>query len=39
VRVIDFNTAEGWSLDVTEDVAHKIRRRCDLQETDVPAHL
>jgi len=39
VRVIDFNTAEDWSLDMTEDVAHKTRRRCDLQGTDVPAHL
>ena len=34
VRVISFNTAEGWSRDVTEDIAHEIRRRCDLQRTD-----
>ena len=34
VRVIGFNTAEGWSRDVTEDIAHEIRRRCDLQRTD-----
>jgi hypothetical protein len=34
VRVIGFNTAEGWSRDVSEDIAHEIRRRCDLQRTD-----
>jgi hypothetical protein len=34
VRIIGFNTAEGWSRDVSEDVAHEIRRRCDLQMTD-----
>ena len=31
VRVIAFNTAERWSEDVSEDVAHELRRRCDLQ--------
>jgi hypothetical protein len=36
VRVVGFNTAEGWSRDVSEDVAHEIRRRCDLQMTDPP---
>ena len=35
VRVIGFNTAEGWARDVSEDVAHEIRRRCD----DPPASL
>jgi hypothetical protein len=34
VRITGFNTTEGWSRDVTEDVAHEIRRRCDLQRTD-----
>src|SRR3954451_16591750 len=28
VRVISFNTAEGWSRDVSEDVAHELRQRC-----------
>src|SRR6266550_2099045 len=28
VRVIAFNTAEGWSRDVSEDVAHELRRFC-----------
>ena len=39
VRVIGFNTAEGWSRDVSEDIAHEVRRRCDLQMTDPPACL
>jgi hypothetical protein len=39
VRVIAFNTAEGWSQDVSEDVAHELRRRCDLQLRDVPAGI
>jgi hypothetical protein len=39
VRVIGFNTAEGWSRDISEDVAHEIRRRCDLQMTDPSSTL
>ena len=31
VRVISFNTAEGWSRDVSEDVAHELRQRCSDQ--------
>jgi hypothetical protein len=30
IRVIAFNTVERWSEDVSEDVAHEVRRRCDL---------
>jgi hypothetical protein len=30
VRVVGFNTAEKWSQDVLCDVAHELRRRCDL---------
>ena len=36
VRVIGFNTSEKWSEDVSADVAHELRRRCDLQLRDVP---
>src|SRR3978361_1027978 len=36
VRVNSFNTVERWSEDVSEDVAHELRRRCDLQMRDVP---
>jgi hypothetical protein len=39
VMVISFNTAERWSQDVSEDVAQEIRRRCDLQLTDVPLSI
>ena len=39
IRVIAFNTAERWSEDVSEDVAHELRRRCDLQMRDVPFYL
>ena len=31
VRIVAFNTAERWSEDVSEDVAHELRMRCDLQ--------
>ena len=39
VRVVGFNTAEGWSQDVSADVAHELRHRCDLQMRDVPFFL
>ena len=34
-RVVAFNTAEGWSQDVSADVATELRQRCDLQLRDV----
>jgi hypothetical protein len=39
VRVVGFNTAEGWSQDVSADVAQELRHRCDLQMRDVPFFL
>jgi uncharacterized membrane protein len=39
IRVVAFNTAEGWSQDVTEDIAQELRRRCDLQLTDPPSNI
>src|SRR3954471_1899611 len=39
IKVVGFNPAEGWSRDVSEDVADEIRRRCDLQMTEVPPNL
>jgi len=36
VRVIGFNTAEGWSKDVSEDVARELRQRCGAQDRDFP---
>ena len=39
VRVIAFNTAEGWSRDVSGNVAHELRRRCAEQARELPAYL
>jgi hypothetical protein len=39
VRVIAFNTFEGWSQDVSADIAQELRRRCDLQMCDVPSSI
>jgi hypothetical protein len=39
IRVVGFNTAGGWSQDVSGDVAQEIRHRCDLQLRDVPFFL
>lgn len=39
VRVVAFNTAEGWGRDVSQDVAQELRHRCDLQLSELPACL
>jgi hypothetical protein len=39
IGVFCFNTAEGWSRDVSGDVARELRRRCDLQLCDVPSSI
>jgi hypothetical protein len=39
VRVVAFNTAQGWSKEVSEDVAHELRRRCAEQDRDLPSSL
>ncbi|MEA2864291.1 MAG: hypothetical protein QOC84_2247 [Bradyrhizobium sp.] len=39
IRVIGFNTAEGWSQDVSADVAEELRHRCDLQLRDIPSSV
>jgi hypothetical protein len=36
LRVVGFNTAEGWSRDVSSDVADELRRRCDFQVRELP---
>ena len=38
-RVVAFNTVEGWSQDVSADVAAELRQRCDLQLRDIPFFL
>jgi hypothetical protein len=37
--VVGFNTTEEWSQDVSADVAQELRRRCDLQQRDIPFFL
>jgi hypothetical protein len=39
VRVIAFNTSEGWSRDVSEDVARELQQRCAAQMRELPAGL
>jgi hypothetical protein len=39
IRVVAFNTTEGWSQDVSEDIAQELRRRCDLQLSDPPSGI
>jgi len=38
VRVIAFNTAAGWSRDVTEEIAIELRQRCS-DQGEVPRSL
>jgi hypothetical protein len=35
LRVVAFNTAQGWSRDVSGDVAREVRRRSDLQRLEL----
>ena len=39
IGVFGFNPWEGWSRDVSADVAQELRRRCDLQLRDVPSNI
>jgi hypothetical protein len=39
LRVIAFNLGEGWSRDVSEDVAEIMRSRCAAAGRDVPASV
>jgi hypothetical protein len=39
VRVVAFNVAEGRCRDASKDVAHELRRRCDLRLTELPESL
>ena len=39
VRVVAFNTAEGWSEDISEDVAREIMRRLGLAGEVLPLSL
>ena len=39
IRVVAFNTAEHWSQDASADIVQELRRRCDLQQRDIPFFL
>ena len=39
IGIFCFNTDEGWSRDVSADVAQELRRRCDLEGCDVPWNI
>jgi hypothetical protein len=39
VRVVSFNTAEGWSRDASNDIADALRRRCDLEGREPPSSV
>jgi hypothetical protein len=39
VGIVAFNPVEGWSRDVSEDVARELRRRCELQLREVPSSI
>src|SRR6516164_8529156 len=38
VRIVAFNTVEGWSRDVTVEIADEVRRRF-IEQEDTPASL
>jgi hypothetical protein len=38
VRIVAFNTAEGWSRDATVDIADELRRRF-VEHDDVPSSV
>lgn len=36
VRIVAFNTAKGWSRDVSAEIADEIAQRCAMDGFDVP---
>jgi hypothetical protein len=39
IRVVVFNITEGWSRDVSDDVADEIAQRCAIDGFDIPPFL
>jgi hypothetical protein len=37
-RIVAFNTAEGWSRDVTDEIAREVRKRC-ADRDEIPVSL
>ena len=38
-RVVAFNTAEGWSRDISAEIADEVVERCSMDGFDVPVAL
>jgi hypothetical protein len=38
IRVVAFNTAAGWSCDVTEEIPRELRKRCGGRD-EIPESL
>jgi hypothetical protein len=39
VRVVAFNTREGWAKDVSREFAEEVQRRADLEAIELPGTL
>ena len=39
IRIICFNTAEGWSRDVSGEIADALRRRCETEMREPPPSI
>jgi hypothetical protein len=39
VRVVSFNTSEGWSRDVSREVAEDLQQRCTIEMREFPDSL
>ena len=39
VRVVSFNTSEGWSRDVSREVAEDLQQRCAIEMREFPDSL
>jgi hypothetical protein len=39
IRVVAFNTAEGWSRDVSEEIADELRQRLTAEDREIPQDL
>jgi hypothetical protein len=39
VRIVSFNTAEGWSRDVSAEIAEDLQQRCHLENKELPVSL
>jgi hypothetical protein len=38
-RVVSFNTVEGWSRDVSAEMAEELRQRCEMERRELPPSI